>query len=99
MLTYQECLDFCDLTPDEIDAIAQHEHVPEIVAAEMGNYLMQSPDGVPCIKRFILDDIEEARRHDQRQRALHLKLVLKHFVETHPEHKAGTNPHGSPVNG
>lgn len=88
MLTYQECLELCDLSLDEIDAIARHEHVPEIIAAEMGNYLMQCPDGVPCIKRYILDDIEEAERHGNRKRALHLKLVLHHFIETHPEHKA-----------
>lgn len=88
MLTYQECLELCDLSLDEIDAIARHEHVPEIIAAEMGNYLMQNPDGVPCIKRYILDDIEAAERHGNRKRALHLKLVLQHFIETHPEHRA-----------
>lgn len=86
MLTYQEVIELSGLTLDEIDAIAQHEHVPEIVAAEMGNYLMECPDGIPCIKRIILDDIEEAERHGQARRVLHLKLVLKHFVETHPEH-------------
>ena len=40
------------------------------------------------IKRIILDDIEEERRLGNQKKALHLKLVLRHFVHTHPKHKA-----------
>jgi hypothetical protein len=40
------------------------------------------------IKRIILEDIEEARRHRHPDRALKLKLVLKHFVKTHPKNQA-----------
>ena len=88
MLTYQECLEMSELTLDEIAAIAEHEHLPEIVAAELGNYLVHCEDGVPCIKRIILDDIDAAVAQGQHQRALHLRLVLKHFVETHPQENA-----------
>jgi hypothetical protein len=85
MLTYQECLDLCELEEDEIEAIAEHEKLPEITALELGDYLVNSPDGVPRIKKMILEDIEQARaRHDFRH-AAKLRLVLKHFVETHPE--------------
>ncbi|MCB1809772.1 MAG: hypothetical protein KDK04_18530 [Candidatus Competibacteraceae bacterium] len=84
MLTYHECLEMSELSADEIAAIAAHEHVPEIVAAELGNYLVHCDDGIPRIKRIILEDIEEALAQGRRDRALHLKLVLKHFLETHP---------------
>ena len=85
MLTYQDCLGLCDLSEEEIDAIQQHEHIPQIAALELGNYLIHLPDGVPRIKRIILDDIEQAsERGDQRQ-VLQLKLVLKHFIDTHPD--------------
>ncbi len=84
MLTYEDCVGLAELTEDEIDAIARHEHLPEIVAAELGNYLVHGPDGVPRIKRLILDDIEEARRQGDRQQLTRLKLVLQHFVATHP---------------
>jgi hypothetical protein len=40
------------------------------------------------IKRIILDDIEEERRRGHDQKVLQLKLVLKHFIETHPQHSA-----------
>lgn len=84
MLTYQDCVELSDLTEEEIEAIAEHEHLPEMAALEMGSYLVHTPEGVPMIKRIILDDIEEARRHGHPQKALQLKLVLKHFVDTHP---------------
>lgn len=85
MLTYQDCVELSDLTEDEIEAIAQHEHLPEMAALEMGSYLVHTDKGVPMIKRIILDDIEEARRRGHNEKALQLKLVLKHFVETHPQ--------------
>ena len=88
MLTYEDCLGFCDLTSDEIDAIAHHEHLPEIVALELGQYLVQSQEGVVMIRRMIIDDIEMARSRNDLSRYLVLKATLKHFVETHPERPA-----------
>jgi len=85
MLTYQDCLGLCDLTEEEIEAVALHEHIPQIVAVELGNYLLHRPDGTLCIKRMILDDIDQAQHGGDNQRVFQLKLVLKHFVDTHPE--------------
>ena len=85
MLCYQDCVELSDLTEEEIEAIAQHEHLPEMAALELGSYLVHTTEGIPMIKRIILDDIEEARRRGHDQKALQLKLVLKHFVDTHPE--------------
>ena len=69
MLTYEDCLELSDLTEEEVEAIARHEHIPEIVALEMGSYLVHSSDGVPMIKRIILDDIEEERRRGNADKA------------------------------
>lgn len=88
MLTFEDCLGLCELTEAEIDAIAQHEHITEMAALELGNYLVQSPGGVHKIKRMIIDDIQEAEAHGNRDRLLALKLALKHFVETHPAYAA-----------
>jgi hypothetical protein len=84
MLSYEDCVALADLTEEEVEAIAQHEHLPEIVAAELGSYLVHDPEGVPKIKRIILDDIEEAKRRGDKQQTARLKLVLRHFVEMHP---------------
>lgn len=85
MLTFDDCVALCELTEDEIAAIAEHEHLPMIVAAELGNYLIHGPDGALRIKRIILDDLMAADRAGDKGRALTLKLVLRHFVERHPE--------------
>ena len=86
MLTYEDCLAFCDLSSEEVKAIAEHEHVPEIVAAELGNYLVHRPDGIPRLKRMILDDIEAADRQGNHDHAEVLRGVLRHFIRTHPSH-------------
>jgi hypothetical protein len=90
MLTYEDCVGLSDLTEDEIEAIAEHEHIPEIVAAEFGSYLVHTDDGVPKIRRIILDDIELAERRGDAEHAMTLKLVLKHFVDTHPQAASNT---------
>ncbi|MBK8338487.1 MAG: hypothetical protein IPL03_18850 [Sterolibacteriaceae bacterium] len=83
MLTIQDCIELSELTEDEILAIAEHEHVPEMVAVEMGNYMVHTPEGEKRIKRMIVDDIEAARGRGDLKHAATLRLALKHFVETH----------------
>ncbi len=90
MLTYQDCVGMCDLTEEEVDAIAEHEQIPNIVAIELGNYLVHEEPGVPKIRRIILDDIEMAEKRGDKEHALVLKYTLVHFVQTHPS--ASGNP-------
>lgn len=88
MLTIRDCLDLCDFDEEEIAAIAEHEHIPEIVAIELAEYLIHTEEGVPRIRRIILDDIRDAASRGDAVRAEHLTLVLKHFIATHPEYPA-----------
>jgi len=83
MLTIQDCIELSGLTEDEVLAIAEHEHVPEMVAVEMGAYLVETPDGEKRIKRMIADDIAAARERGDIKHALALKLVLRHYLEHH----------------
>ena len=84
MLTYEDCVDLSGLTDEEIDAIAEHEHVPRIVALELGHYLLETEEGVPAIKKIIIDDINDAKAQGDTVQIAKLKLVLQHFVDTHP---------------
>jgi hypothetical protein len=84
MLSLQDCLALCELTEDEVLAIAHHEHIPEIAAAELGHYLVRTPEGEKRIKSIIRDDIAEARTVGDRTRELALELVLRDFVLQHP---------------
>lgn len=85
MLTFDDCLGLCELTEEEVAAIAEHEHLPMIVAAELGNYIIQAADGALRVKRIIVDDIRHATSVGDLAHVLALKLVLRHFVERHPE--------------
>ena len=83
MLSLEDCLALCDLTEEEVLAIAHHEHIPEIAAAELGNYLVHTPAGERRIKAIIRDDIAEARACGNRTRELALKLLLRDYVQRH----------------
>jgi len=85
MLTYKDCLAYSDLTEDEIHAIADHEHLSELAALELGQYLVESPTGEKAIQKIILDDIAKARANNDLRSTLKLRLVLRHFVQTHPD--------------
>lgn len=84
MLSFEDCLALCDLTEEEVLAIAQHEHIPEMAAVQLGSYLVHAPDGERRIKSIIRDDIAAARARGDRAAELALKLVLCNFVRTHP---------------
>jgi hypothetical protein len=83
MLTIEDCIALSDLTQEEIDAIAEHEHIPEIVALELGEYLVHARDGIPRIRTIIRDDIQAAEARGDRAHALKLKLALHHFLHEH----------------
>jgi len=83
MLTLQDCIGLSELTEEEILAIAEHEHIPEMAALELGNYLIQTASGESRIKRMIADDIDAARSAGDHARVAALKLCLKHYLEHH----------------
>lgn len=83
MLTFEDCLGLCELTEEEIRAIAEHEHLPQIVALELGNYLMRGPDGELLVSHMFIDDIRAAERRGDLIHAARLKKALRHFIEGH----------------
>ncbi len=86
MLTLDDIKGMCECTEEEIEAIAMHESVPDAIASEMAAYLIHSPDGIPRIRRIIIDDIEFARRKGDEQQVKLLNDVLMHFVANHKEY-------------
>lgn len=83
MLTIQDCIELSELSEEEILAIAEHEHIPEMVAVELGNYLIHTPSGERKIKRMIAEDIAHARVVGNLKHAAVLRTVLKHYLEHH----------------
>ncbi len=100
MLTFNDCLGLSELDPEQVAALARHEHLPEIVALEMGWSLCGTPEGKRQIRRMILDDIEAACRKGDTRDAARLGLALHRFLEAHlgrhepaePPGRAGRRP-------
>ena len=91
MLTIDDCIGLSGLSEAEIDAIAEHEHVPEMLAVELGCCLEGSADGQRRIATYIRDDIERARRRGNMRHASELSLVLCTFMAHHPALYTGRN--------
>jgi hypothetical protein len=84
MLSLRDCIGLSDLTDEEVQVIAEHEHIPEIVAAELGSELLHSADGVSMIKAYMLDCLEHARRAGNFDRADTLYSLYRRFDALHP---------------
>lgn len=90
MLTLEDCIGLSGLDEEEILAIAEHEHIPEMAALEMGNYLCHTQAGERRIRRMIVDDIHAARARGDTHHAAVLKTALEHYVSEHnPGHANG----------
>ena len=85
MITFEDCIGFCELYDDEVAAIAEHEHIPALAAAELENYLSQAPGGGVRISEMIRDDIEAAASRRDVNYAAKLKMALKYFLLVHPD--------------
>ncbi len=85
MISFEDCVAMCGLSREEISAIAEHEHIPEMAAAALGNYLLGQEHGMEAIRDMIVDDIRSASERGDRKHAGELLSVLRHLVSTHPE--------------
>lgn len=45
MITLEDCIAFCGLNEEVVLVIAEHEHVPEIVAASLASSLLSLENG------------------------------------------------------
>ncbi|MBB4303827.1 hypothetical protein GGD81_002879 [Rhodobium orientis] len=80
MISLEDCIALSGLDEDEILAIAEHEHIPEIAAAALGNYLMHEHRGVEVVRNMIADDIRDALARGDDRHAWHLVMALRHFL-------------------
>lgn len=83
MISYEDCAAMCGLDLDQIAAIAEHEHVPEVAAAALGNYLLHKVGGEMEIRRMLVDDIRAALTANRLEHATELLMALRHFMSGH----------------
>jgi hypothetical protein len=92
MITLEDCIAFCGLTEDEVLAIAEHEHIPEVAATALAQYLLSQEHGSENVRDMIVDDIRRAQLRGDRKHVLCLLHVLHHFLKMHPEAKPPHHP-------
>lgn len=84
MLTLQDCLDYCDLTEEEVDLFAEHEHIPVEVAGPMICGLVQTEEGVKLMCNCLSDLVSEAMVHGSISKAERVLHVYAEFRSAHP---------------
>jgi hypothetical protein len=92
VITLEDCIALCGLTEEEVLAIAEHEHVPEVAAAALASYLLRQEHGIDRVRGMIVDDIRHAQLSGDREHVLTLLHVLHHFLKAHPEAKPSGHP-------
>ena len=87
MLTLKECMDMSGLEVEEIEAIAEHERIPEMAATELGNFLLSTSQGRRHIKHMISARLDHAYRSGHLHHAAELHRVLSKYEGMYPDCK------------
>jgi hypothetical protein len=89
MISLEDCIALCGLNADEVEAIAEHEHIPEMAAAAFANYLLQQAGGPERIRTMIIEDIHKSLDDGRVRHATELFMALRHFLQEHPAARVG----------
>jgi hypothetical protein len=98
MLTLEDCIEICGLTHEELRYFIEHEHVSDMRAAELGErYVAVDDNGVPHLRRVILEDIRKLKDSNRERDANALEAFIRDFVLSHPHlnrvRPGGAGPH------
>jgi hypothetical protein len=85
MISLEDCIALSGLTEEQVLAIAEHEHLPEMAAAALAQYLSKQEQGIEKIRDMIVDDIRRAQQRQDKAHVVTLLHVLHHFLRLHPE--------------
>jgi hypothetical protein len=84
-VTREDIIALCGLDEEEVAAIAEHEHLPDVLAAAEAQYLLGADHGSDVIRAMIRDDVRKALARGDRAHAAVLVHVLHRFVAEHPK--------------
>ena len=83
MISIEDCIAFCGLSEAEVAAIAEHEHLPEVAAAVLGQYLLHQEHGLDKIRDMIIEDMRASLDAGDTAHAGKLLAALRHLLATH----------------
>jgi len=63
MLSLVDCIAFSGLTPDQVDAVACHKHLPAIIAAEWAGKALETAEGRDLVEAVLISELAHAHAH------------------------------------
>lgn len=84
MLAVNDFIGCSNLYECEVEAIAEHEHVPLPVAVVIGELLLTSPEGVCELHRMVAEDIQVAVDAGDLPKALKFARTYEVLAKAHP---------------
>ena len=88
MISVVDICGMCGLDLEQIEAIGEHEHLPDVAAAALAAYLLHHNHGLEQIRDMIVDDINRALVDNQTAHAAELLMALRHLYEQNPSLRA-----------
>ena len=84
MLSIRDCLDYCDLTDEDVAIIAEHHDIPDAAAAQIACGLVQTREGTLMLTQFMLDLVDAAEERGDRAKAKRFRDACARFSAAHP---------------
>jgi hypothetical protein len=84
MISIQDCIDYSDLTEDEVRTIADHEHVPFEFAAQLACCLAQTTEGTDVLRCLLTKAVSDAAESPREEALLLAQRALQQFLRNHP---------------
>jgi len=85
MITIKECLDYSDLTEDEVAVIAEHEHLPFACAAQLACGLAASHDGAEVLHCLLKNAVCDAENCGHAKALEKARSACAQYEANHPE--------------
>lgn len=85
MISLRDCIDYSDLTDDEIATIAEHEHLPYGSAVQIACGLAQSQEGTQVLRCLLTNAVCDAEACGKRETLQTALRALGQFCANHPD--------------
>jgi hypothetical protein len=84
MISLKDCLDYSDLTEEEVDVIAKHEHLPYPYAVELACGMTQSREGEALLRLLLKAAVRDARHDCDTLTLRAARHALEQYAAAHP---------------
>lgn len=84
MISLDECIGMSGLQEEEVAVVAEHEHIPLMVAAELAQTLLDTPRGLYRLHEMFRDRLATLAAGRDRAKERQLADVYAQFRIRHP---------------